>query len=118
MKWLAFFFTLFILVVIVMADLGIIGPYLQWLSRVGGDKVGHFVLFGLLNFLLIRAFQPQARDNRNSVALTVSLILAVLVGLEEWSQSFFPARTMSLADLLASYAGMVVFGWIAYRIKR
>ncbi len=114
----AFFFTLFILAIIVLADLGIIEPYLRWLTRVGGDKVGHFVLFGLLNFFLIQAFLSRSKENHNRVILTVSLILAVLVGLEEWSQSLFPTRTMSLTDLLASYAGITIFGIAAWKSNK
>jgi polysaccharide biosynthesis protein VpsQ len=115
MKRLAFFFTLFIIAIIVLADLGIIEPYLRGLNKVGGDKVGHFVLYGLLNFFLLRAFLSRLRENHNRVALTVSLILAFFVGLEEWSQSLFPTRTMSLTDLLASYAGITIFGVAAWK---
>jgi len=77
--------------------------------------VGHFGLFGLLGFLLNRsALVLFPRRNPARLILTVSLLLSILIGLEEWSQSLFPARTMSLSDLLASYAGVAVFALLAY----
>jgi VanZ family protein len=82
----------------------------------GGDKTGHFILFGILSFLLNKSaltFLPKRTPIR--LVLTVSLLLAILIGLEEWSQSLFPARTMDLTDLLASYAGVSVFALLAYR---
>ncbi len=117
MKRLAVLFSLFILAVIVTADFGIIDPYLRWMTHFGGDKVGHFVLFGLLNFFIIRAFLNRPNADPSRVALTVSLALAILIGLEEWSQSLFPARTMSLDDLAAGYAGVALFGFLAWRVR-
>jgi VanZ family protein len=85
----------------------------------GGDKAGHFILFGILSFLLNKsALELLPKRNPTRLALTVSLLLAILIGLEEWSQSLFPSRTMSTTDLLASYAGLVVFALLAYCSKR
>ena len=52
------------------------------------------------------------------LSLFVTLLLAIGIGLEEWSQSLFPTRTMSLIDLLASYAGVLVFAILAYRTNQ
>ena len=81
----------------------------------GGDKAGHFILFGILSFLLNKSalvLFPKRIPAR--LVLTVSLLLSIVIGLEEWSQSLFPSRTMSLIDLIASYAGVLVFALLAY----
>ena len=52
------------------------------------------------------------------LVLTVSLLLSIVIGLEEWSQSLFPSRTMSLIDLGASYLGVLVFALLAYWTRR
>jgi polysaccharide biosynthesis protein VpsQ len=79
--------------------------------------LGHFFLFGILGFLLNKsALALFPKRNPTRLVLTISLFLAISIGLEEWSQSQFPTRTMSIADLLASYVGVSVFALLAYRI--
>lgn len=116
----ALVFALFIIAVIVAANTDSLPFALKRLYRFpGGDKVGHFILFGILSFLLNKsALILLPRRDSARVILTVSLLLAILVGLEEWSQSLFPARTASLADLFTSYAGVFVFALLAYRTRR
>lgn len=119
MKYLAVGFTIFILVVILLADRGQLGFLYFIYDFPNGDKLGHFILYGLLNFFLTRAFLSSGQTlNRKRVALTTGLILAVLIGAEEWSQQFFSTRTFSLMDLLASYLGLIAGGWVALRKKR
>ena len=119
MKYIAIGFTIFILVVILLADRGQLGFLYFIYDFPYGDKLGHFVLYGLLNFFLTRTFLSSGRtSSRNRVAFTTGLILAVLIGAEEWSQQFFSTRTFSLMDLLASYLGLIAGGWAALRIKR
>ena len=84
-----------------------------------GDKVGHFTLFGILSFLLSRsALYLFPSRNPSRLLLTINLLLSLLIGLEEWSQSLFPTRTMSGKDLVASYLGVILFGFLAYRTGR
>lgn len=45
-------------------------------------------------------------------------ILALLIGLEEFSQIFFPNRSFDLVDLAFSYLGVFFFSWLALRIKQ
>jgi VanZ family protein len=44
--------------------------------------------------------------------------LALVIGLEEFSQGLFAHRTSDLLDLLSSYAGAMLGAWLAYRMKR
>jgi VanZ family protein len=124
MKRLLFLATLlfaaFIVAIVIAADRGHFPSLLEGLYRFpGGDKVGHFILFGTLSFLLNKTILTiYPKKNPPRLVLTVSLLLAIGIGLEEWSQSLFPTRTMSLIDLLASYAGVLVFAILAYRTNQ
>ena len=122
-KWLLFgtgLFSLLILSIVILANLDQFPRPIKYLYDFpGGDKLGHFVLFGILSFLLNKSalsLFPNRIPTR--LILNVSLLLAILIGLEEWSQSLFPARTMSIFDLLASYTGVAMFAVFAYRTKR
>ena len=122
-KWLFIttaLFALLIVAIVLGANADVLPGLLERLTNFpGGDKVGHFVLFGILSFLLNKSalvMLPKREPVR--LILTVSLLLAILIGLEEWSQSLFPARTMSLRDLFASYGGVIVFALLASWTKR
>ena len=120
MKWLAILFSLLIVIIIVLADMGALPSFLQvWNDLPYGDKAGHFILYGILTLLidltLFRSFQFQ---RPKLVAVISGLLLAVLIGLEEFSQQYFANRTFSLMDLSASYLGVIFFSWLAIKIKR
>jgi VanZ family protein len=121
MKRWAIFFGLFIVLVIVLADTGHLGGVGKIYDFPGGDKVGHFVLFGLLSFVInlsvfeARPLAPLA--DKGWLALISSLILAVFVGLEEYSQRFFPVRSSDIFDFLASCAGIAFFAWLTVKLK-
>lgn len=116
MKWLAILFALFIALIVILADTGNLGV-LGFINQIPyGDKAGHFLLFGILTLLLDLTF-IRSLPNRNPklVALSTGLILALLIGAEEYSQQFFTSRTFSLLDLAFSYLGVIVFSWVAIR---
>ena len=117
MKYVAVIFLLFIIGVVILADAVLLPDFVRDLYDFpNGDKVGHFILYGPLNFFLARAFLSSLPSHpRNWVTLSVGLILALFVALEEFSQIFFVARTFSPLDLTASLLGMIVGGWVAYK---
>jgi VanZ family protein len=117
MKYISILFLIFIIAVIILADSGSLPPSIRALYRFpNGDKVGHFILFGLLDFFIIRAFLSSlSTRSRSRVIVSISLILVLLIALEEWSQQFFSTRTFDLLDLMASYFGLAVGGWAAWR---
>ena len=119
MKWLTILFALFIILIIVLADQGNLG-ILKLINQIPyGDKAGHFILYGILTLLLdltlIRSL-PDRSPKR--VVVICGLILAVFIGLEEFSQQYFPSRTFDLIDLTFSYLGVIFFSWFALKIYR
>jgi polysaccharide biosynthesis protein VpsQ len=119
MKWLTLFFTLFILLIIILADQGRLG-ILRVLNQIPmGDKAGHFILYGILTLLLDLTL-IRALPNRSPtlIVLSTGLVLALIIGLEEYSQQFFPERTYDLVDLGFSYLGVIFFSWRAIKSVR
>lgn len=120
MKRAAFVFGMIIVIIIILADtrkLGFIGflyefPY--------GDKVGHFLIYGLFSLVVnLSVFESRSisksstdpvRDFTRS-AIISSLIIAAFVGLEELSQLWFTSRSSSIYDFLASCLGISFFTW-------
>ncbi len=117
MKYTAVIFTVFIIGVIILADKGALPPSITAKIKFpSGDKLGHFILFGLLNYFVTRAFLSSFPSiSRGWVTLSVGLILALLITLEEFSQKFFVERTFEWIDLLASIVGLLVGGRAAYK---
>jgi len=120
MKWLAILFALFILLIIVLADMGTLPQYLGFLKKIPfGDKVGHFLLYGILTLLIdLTLFRSLPNQSPKLIAVSSGLILALIIGVEEFSQQYFSNRTFDLIDLLASYLGVIFFSWVALRVRR
>ena len=119
MKYVAVIFLLFIIGVVILADADLLPDFVRELYDFpNGDKIGHFVLYGLLNFFITRAFLSSLPTRRGGwVTFSVGLILALFIALEEFSQKYFASRTSSYLDLFASFLGVIVGGWVAYKIK-
>ena len=119
MKRWAIFFGLFIIAIIILADTNHMG----FLGRVydfpNGDKFGHFVLYGLLSLVVnLSVFEARPSSDFKRLAVITSLILALLIGIEEFSQQSFPSRTSDIIDLTASYLGVAFFAWLAVKLKQ
>lgn len=120
MKWLTILFAIFIILVIISADLGTLPKLISWVYDFpGGDKLGHFALYGILTLLLdLTFFQALPHLDRKRAAVMIGLALVLLIGLEEFSQQWFANRTFSLVDLAFSYLGVVSFSWLALKTKK
>ena len=118
MKWLTILFALFLILIIVLADAGQLG-ILAIVYRIPyADKVGHFILYGILALLInLTLFRSVKDQSRKRITVISGLILALLIALEEFSQRNFPNRTFSLSDLAASYLGLIFFSCLALRTK-
>jgi VanZ family protein len=117
MKWLAILFTLFIILVIVLADAGVLSHYVGFVYQLPfGDKAGHFILYGILTLLInLAIFRSRPDQSRIRLAVRCGLTLALLIGLEELSQIYFSHRTFDLVDLTFSYLGVLGFSWLAVK---
>jgi len=107
-------FGLLLLAIILAADFQLLGPARLLHAFPLADKVGHFLLFGLLNFFVVRAMQgPRRIRSRLRAAAWPSVLILVFASLEEWSQRYFAGRTASALDVVASAAGIAAFGLAA-----
>lgn len=116
-RWSAILFALLIILIIILADTGGLG-FLRFLNRIPyGDKLGHFVLYGILTLLLdLALYRSLPLLDRRLLSLRTALILALLIGLEEFSQQYFPNRSFDLVDLAFSYLGVIFFSWLALKM--
>jgi polysaccharide biosynthesis protein VpsQ len=106
-RWATLVATLALIAIVVAADRETLPLLLQRVYNYpAGDKAGHFVLFGGLAFLAALGFGRRARPVAGMSVPVSTLVIVALVTLEEASQAWFPGRTASLFDLLASYAGI------------
>lgn len=82
-----------------------------------GDKIGHFILFGPLAFMVNASlnFKRIRLGNLGSIYLG-TLLVACFVLTEELSQHFFPTRHVELLDLLADSIGIALFTWLSSRL--
>jgi VanZ family protein len=84
----------------------------------GTDKAGHFLVMGLLAFILVSSLTgTRWREYRLGASACLGLTL-LLVSLEEASQLFIPSRTFSWLDLAYSWAGVLVLGGLAAALVR
>lgn len=83
-----------------------------------GDKIGHFVLFGVLAFLVNFTFGMRNFYFGRFGYLVSSLIVMIGITIEEFTQIFMRGRTFSWLDLFCGYAGIVVFGELARVVYR
>ncbi|MCD4686722.1 MAG: VanZ family protein [Anaerolineae bacterium] len=112
---IAFIVLLWLIVFIANAGLG--PRVFKFLKMVpGGDKTGHFLLMGTAAFLVNLSLNAARMQVGSLSLLRGSMLVAVAVTAEEFSQVFFASRGFSLIDLAADYAGILLFGWLAARI--
>lgn len=88
-----------------------------WFGRINeiphGDKLGHFSLMAIATFLSNIALRGRAVRG----VLLGSLVVFVLITLEEVRQHFVPTRSFSFGDLLANTVGIALAD-VGYRFMR
>ncbi len=78
----------------------------------GLDKIAHAAEYGILGFLLVRAFvMSGASAGILNINLAGTIILSIIIAaayaaLDEWHQGFVPGREMDIFDLAADFAGL------------
>ncbi len=117
---MAFFFGLFLILVIILADTGWINELLRPAYAIfpNWDKAGHFLLWGILSLLVSLGFSSVRVKLLAVKVLRNSLIVCIPVILEEISQLFFSQRTASFIDLGAGLAGVFLLGEIGAWLRQ
>ena len=113
-------FGLFLCCLVGLADSGR-GRWLFGMTESipGGDKLGHFILFGLLAFLVNLVLHATVVRWGRLTILKGSALVMVIVMAEEVSQLLFVSRSFELLDLAADLAGIWIFGQLAaFYLKR
>ena len=115
LKWLTLAYASTLLILIAVADRGALA--IRWLAHLpAGDKLGHFVLFGLMSLLANAALGDARLRWRAFCARKGSMVVGAAVILEEVSQLWLSHRAFELADLAADCAGIWIFGLLAARV--
>jgi polysaccharide biosynthesis protein VpsQ len=120
-RWLVFGgFLSFVGLVILLADTGSARWLFSWMEdHPGSDKVGHFFLVGTLAFFL-----NVALGGRKIVGLMLgSVLIGIVLTIEEASQAWFPSRNFDMLDLCANLAGVFTADlaarwWLKLRLAR
>ncbi|MEE3329981.1 MAG: VanZ family protein [Myxococcota bacterium] len=79
----------------------------------GRDKTVHFLLMGTMALLLNLCWRAERWQMGPVPVLKGSIVVAVVVTLEEFSQLFVPLRSFSLEDLAYDYLGIFLMGQCA-----
>lgn len=116
---LATSFFSFLLWVIYLANTGQWHPLFKLAQSIPyGDKVGHFLLFGLLTLLANFAFQCKSFSFKNFQIYKGTTLVLIFVTMEELSQHFVASRTLDIFDYGADLIGIslaTLFSWIFNR---
>lgn len=109
-------------VIVVVADVGGTGAMFGALHAVPhGDKLGHFVLIGVLALLVDLGWRRDLRVGPVRVAWA-AVVIAALALAEELTQIGLPTRTFDLGDLSADWLGIAAFvgagRWLRPRLDR
>ncbi|MGK0366530.1 MAG: VanZ family protein [Saprospiraceae bacterium] len=113
-KFLAGIFTLFMCGIVFWADSGYAFDAISLLMRIPhGDKIAHFLLLGILSFLINSSLSCRKLPLNGYNILLGSLLIAVVISLEEFSQAFIPHRNFEILDIVCNYAGIFTFGKLA-----
>lgn len=106
-KLLAIAFVLFLALVIFWANTRTMPTLMRQIYIFPfGDKLGHFVLYAILAYLLTAAM-PFKKLSIGKITIPLGVVLALsLATLEEFSQLFIPSRTADWLDLTSGYLGI------------
>lgn len=116
-------FVAFLLCVLTIANRGEGGNWWGFLTAIPfGDKLGHLGLMGGLSLLCNLAFPPQRTDSYRRFITTTTLVILIIISVEEVAQAFIPTRTCDwfdwLADLVGLFSGQVLAAGIRRRFFR
>lgn len=124
MQWLFSILTittsLFAAWLIYQKDLGVSNDIINYVAAwPNGDKIGHFVLFGSVAFCAVIASRYKKINLGQYLPVYLaSVVVGVLVIIEEISQMWFTTRTFEFADIAANLLGITMFSLLAYVLDK
>jgi hypothetical protein len=108
-------FFIFIIWIIINADLGIDNPFIQFVHQIPwGDKIGHICIFACLTLLLNHALSYASFKLFKIELLTGSMLILSFALIEEFTQLFFPTRTFDFVDIFSDLVGISLASLFAY----
>lgn len=112
-------FVIFFIWIVVIADRGNGTPWWSFIiDRIPcGDKLGHLGLIGMMSFLCNLAFPSRKSGFLPRFITLTTLILLVLLSMEELSQGFIKTRHLDFYDWLADLSGLALGQFIAMRMR-
>jgi VanZ family protein len=117
-KLLAMCYFLFLAVVVYCADSSAHQHLFSFIRSIpGGDKSGHFMLMGAFALLLNLSLSFRVVAVAGKALLIGSIAALTLITIEEFSQRYIPYRTFDLLDLLADFAGVLIFSRLALMFR-
>lgn len=113
-------FLVFFVWIVIIADESQGTPWWSFIvERIPyGDKVGHLFLMGTMSFLFNLAIPPRKLNILRRIFTRTTIVLLVLLTLEELSQGFIPSRTLDFFDWLADLIGLMCGQWIALKCSK
>jgi polysaccharide biosynthesis protein VpsQ len=111
-------FVVFFIWIVMIADRGNGTPWWSFIDRIPcGDKVGHLGLIGTLSFLCNLAFPSRKSGFLPRIVTLTTVVLLVLLSMEELSQGFIKTRHLDFYDWLADLAGLALGQFGAMRMR-
>ncbi len=106
----------FILLIIYLANTGQGAGLFRMFRRLPhGDKIGHFMLFGMLAFMANRALCFKTIAMGRFKVLVGSLWVILFAAVEELSQHYIETRSLDIFDFVADLAGVLAFQRLSKR---
>lgn len=89
----------------------------SWWDLFSMDKIGHFGIYGIFTFLLLRGFIfPASQWKEKGVQIALSISIFYGIGLEMIQYAFFPGRYFEYLDIIAniigSFTGLFFFNFL------
>jgi len=113
-RWLTLSYITLIILIILAADMGHLNFTIRWIHSIRyGDKLGHFILVGMLAFVVNLNLGATRWRWWGWSVLKGSFIIFILITLEEYSQLFIASRHFDYGDLLSNYLGILLLGHLA-----
>ncbi len=77
------------------------------------DKILHFIVFGILGFLITRGMRYSKIEYLKTRPVLTAILLGCVFALsDEVHQAFVPARSAEVLDWVADFMGIVVFSYL------